>query len=160
MYDCIYQRAQARGRHWIQVEEYRRLPLACLGGPLFSAAIFWLAWSATPSVHWIVPAIAGVPFGIGFLLIFMALINYIADAYGVFAASALAAASGTRSVVGAVLPLATNAMYGRLGVHWATSLLGFLSLLMAIIPFAFIRFGHHLRENSKFSQALKTSEQK
>lgn len=88
----------------------------------------------------------------------MALINYLADAYGIFAASALAAASGTRSVLGAVLPLATDKMYGRLGVSWATSLLGFLSVLMALIPFAFIRFGRHLRENSKFSQALKASQ--
>lgn len=144
----------------MEVEEYRRLPLACIGGPLYSATIFWLAWTANPSIHWIVPAIAGVPFGIGFLLIFMALINYLADAYGIFAASALAAASGTRSILGAVLPLATNAMYGRLGVHWATSLLGFLSLLMALIPFAFIRFGRHLRENSKFSQSLKASHTK
>ncbi|KAI2637675.1 major facilitator superfamily protein [Hypomontagnella submonticulosa] len=159
-YDHIYQRAQAQGKPWVKVEEYRRLPLACIGGPLFSATIFWLAWAAQPSVHWIVPAIAGVPFGIGFLLIFMALINYLADAYGIFAASALAAASGTRSVLGAILPLATDAMYGRLGVNWATSLLGFLSLLMALIPFAFIRFGRHLRENSKFSQSLKAPESK
>ncbi|KAI0883673.1 major facilitator superfamily protein [Annulohypoxylon maeteangense] len=156
-YDHIYQRAQEQGKQWITVEEYRRLPLACIGGPLFSGTIFWLAWTAKPSIHWIVPAIAGLPFGIGFLLIFMALINYLADAYGIFAASALAAASGTRSVLGAVLPLATDDMYGRLGVSWATSLLGFLSLLMALIPFAFIRFGRHMRENSKFSQALKAS---
>ncbi|KAI1449015.1 major facilitator superfamily protein [Annulohypoxylon stygium] len=158
IYDHIYQRAQEQDKHWVKVEEYRRLPLACIGGPLYSGAIFWLAWTAKPSIHWIVPAIAGLPFGIGFLLIFMALINYLADAYGIFAASALAAASGTRSVLGAVLPLATDKMYGRLGVSWATSLLGFLSVLMALIPFAFIRFGRHLRENSKFSQALKASQ--
>ncbi|KAI2627563.1 major facilitator superfamily protein [Hypoxylon sp. NC1633] len=156
-YDLVYQRAREQDKHWVKVEEYRRLPLACIGGPLFSATIFWLAWAARPSVHWIVPAMAGVPFGIGFLLIFMALVNYLADAYGIFAASALAAASGSRSILGAVLPLATNEMYGRLGLHWATSLLGFLSLLMAIIPFVFIKFGRYLRENSKFSQSLKAT---
>jgi hypothetical protein len=85
----------------------------------------------------------------------MALINYLADAYGIFASSALAAASGTRSILGAVLPLSTNALYVRLGVQWATSLLGFLSLLCALIPFAFITFCHKLREHSKFSQFLK-----
>jgi hypothetical protein len=105
-----------------------------------------------------VPAIAGIPFGIGFLLIFMALINYLADAYGIFASSALAAASGFRSILGAVLPLSTTALYGRLGVHWATSLLGFLSLLFVAIPFAFIAFGRQLRGNSKFSQALKSGQ--
>ena len=31
--------------------------------------------------------LAGIPFGVGFLLIFMALLNYIADAYEIFANS-------------------------------------------------------------------------
>ncbi|KAI0911050.1 major facilitator superfamily protein [Ustulina deusta] len=159
-YDHVYQRAQAQGKEWVKIEEYRRLPLACIGGPLFSATIFWLAWTARPSIHWIVPSIAGLPFGIGFLLIFMALINYLADAYGIFASSALAAASGSRSILGAILPLCTDSLYGHLGVHWATSLLGFLSLLCALIPFAFITFGHKLREHSKFSRALKGEQSK
>ncbi|KAI9925474.1 hypothetical protein MW887_005855 [Aspergillus wentii] len=92
-YDSIYQTARAQHKPWVQIEEYRRLPLACLGGPLYTISLFWLAWSATSLVHWIVPMLSGIPFGIGFLLIFMALINYLADAYGTFAASALGAAS-------------------------------------------------------------------
>jgi integral membrane sensor domain MASE1 len=89
------------------------------------------------------------------VLIFMALLNYLADAYEIFAASALAAASCTRSISGAVLPLAAAPMYARLGVHWATSLLGFAALLMAVIPFGFIRWEDYLREHSKFSRTLK-----
>ncbi|KAE8365333.1 major facilitator superfamily domain-containing protein [Aspergillus caelatus] len=154
-YDSVYQRAQSQAKPWVKIEEYRRLPLACLGGPLYTISLFWLAWSAQPSIHWIVPMLSGIPFGIGFLLIFMALINYLADAYGTYAASALGAASCTRSVSGALLPLATSPMFARLGTHWATSLLGFASLVMIIIPFAFIRFGDHLRRNSAFSQAAK-----
>lgn len=45
--------------------------------------------------------------------------------------------------------------YERLGVAWACSLLGFLSLAMCIIPFAFIRFGNRIREKSAFCQFLK-----
>ena len=41
-------------------------------------------------------------------------------------------------------------MYGTLGIHWACSLLGFLSLGMAIIPFAFIKYGDRLKAGSKF----------
>ena len=41
-------------------------------------------------------------------------------------------------------------MYGTLGIHWACSLLGFLSLGMAIIPFAFINYGDRLKAGSKF----------
>lgn len=154
-YDTVLQRAKKANAHWASIEEYRRLPLACLGGPLYVISLFWLGWSASPHVHWIVPMLAGVPFGMGFVLIFMALLNYVTDAYEVYAASGMAATSCCRSVFGAVLPLAAAPMYKSLGVSWASSLLGFLSLAMSIIPFAFIKYGNRIRENSKFCQELK-----
>ena len=155
IWDAILRRAQAQRRAWAFKEEFRRLPLACIGGPLYGGAVFWLGWTASSSMNPIVPIFAGLPFGMGLLLIFMALINYLADAYEIYAASALAAASCTRSICGAVLPLAASPMYARLGVHWATSLLGFASLTMALVPFCFIKWGDYLRKNSKFSRTLK-----
>ena len=154
-YDGILQRAKRDKKAWANIEEYRRLPLACFGGPLFVISLFWLGWSARAGVHWIVPMLAGVPFGIGFLLIFMALINYVADAYDVYAASALSATSICRSVFGALLPLAGPPMYQTLGISWASSLLGFLSLAMSVIPFAFLRYGDRIRANSSFCNQLK-----
>lgn len=154
-YDRILQRAKQRGARWTYIEEYRRLPLACLGGPLYVISLFWLGWTASPSVHWIVPILAGVPFGVGFMLIFMALLNYVTDAYEIFAASAMSATSCCRSIFGALLPIAARPMYSKMGIPWATSLLGFLSLAMSIIPFAFIRYGDRIRANSKFCQELK-----
>lgn len=154
-WDSFLERAKKANAHWASIEEYRRLPLACLGGPLYVISLFWLGWSSSPHVHWIVPMLAGVPFGIGFVLIFMALLNYITDAYEVYAASAMSATSFSRSIFGAVLPLAAAPMYRSLGVAWASSLLGFLSLAMCIIPFAFIKYGDRIRENSRFCQELK-----
>ncbi|KAL8794163.1 MAG: hypothetical protein Q9195_003231 [Heterodermia aff. obscurata] len=154
-YDGFLQRAKNRGAPWTMREEYRRLPLACLGGPLYVVSLFWLGWSASPHVHWIVPMLAGVPFGIGFVLIFMALLNYVTDAYAIFAASAMSATSCCRSVFGAVLPLAARPMYQNLGIPWASSLLGFLSLGMTVIPFAFIKYGDRIRAHSKFCQELQ-----
>ncbi|MCJ1358999.1 MAG: hypothetical protein MMC33_008999 [Icmadophila ericetorum] len=153
-YDRYLQRAKRRKAEWAFIEEYQRLPLACLGGPLYVVALFWLAWSARTDVPWIIPMLAGIPFGIGFLLIFMALLNYLTDAYQIFAASAMAASTCSRSIFGAVLPLAAEPMYGKLGVPWASSLLGFLSLLMCVIPFVFIKYGDRIRARSKFCQYL------
>ncbi|KAH9220870.1 hypothetical protein DL95DRAFT_478182 [Leptodontidium sp. 2 PMI_412] len=59
--------------------------------------------------------LAGLPFGCGFVLIFMALLNCLTDAYEIFAASAMAAASCARSLAGAVLPFAATPLYGRAG---------------------------------------------
>jgi len=154
-YDGVLQRAKKANKPWSSIEEYRRLPLACIGGPLYVISLFWLGWSAHANVHWMVPIIAGLPFGIGFVLIFMALLNYIVDAYEIYAASGFAATSLSRSIFGAVLPLAANPMYRTLGIPWASSLLGFLSLAMCSIPFAFIKYGDRIRANSRLCNELK-----
>jgi len=46
-------------------------------------------------------------------------------------------------------------MFDALGIHWACSLLAFLSLGVTIIPFVFIRYGDRIRAGSKFCQELK-----
>lgn len=41
-------------------------------------------------------------------------------------------------------------VYNRLGIEWATSLLGFLSLLMLPIPWVLFRFGPKIRNKSRY----------
>ena len=93
-------------------------------------------------------------FGMGYLCLFMALLNYLVDAYEVFAASAMAAASLSRSSFGAVLPFAAKPMYRAMGVAWATSLLGFFSVALCVVPFVFLKWGGKMREKSGFCQYL------
>lgn len=73
-YDAILRSATARNAPWTRQEEYRRLPLACIGGPMFVISMFWLGWTAREDIHFFVPMLAGVPFGIGFMCIFQALL--------------------------------------------------------------------------------------
>lgn len=148
-------RAQAKGKTWSQKEEFRRLPLALLGAPLFALSIFWLGWSARQDIHWLAPVASGVPFGCGFILIFMAMLNYLSDAYMTFSASAQGMASTTRSLLGVLLPLASGTMFRNLGIAWACSTLGFLSLGLGAVPYLFIIYGERLRANSKFCQELQ-----
>ncbi|KAH9870166.1 hypothetical protein J1614_007089 [Plenodomus biglobosus] len=154
-WDAILMRAQQAHKPWAENEEMRRLPLACIAGPFFVISSFWLAWTAKESIHWIVPTLAGVLFGMGYLCLFMALLNYLVDAYEVFAASAMAAASLSRSTFGAVLPFAAGPMYRAMGVAWATSLLGFFSLALCVVPFVFVKWGGKMKEKSKFCQYLR-----
>jgi len=153
-WDAILMRAQRANKSWADNEEMRRLPLACIAGPFFVISSFWLAWTAKEGIHWILPTLAGILFGMGYLCLFMALLNYLVDAYEVFAASAMAAASLSRSFFGAVLPFAAKPMYRALGVAWATSLLGFFSLALCVVPFVFVRWGATMRERSPFCQYL------
>jgi hypothetical protein len=43
--------------------------------------MFWFAWSSGPNVPWIVPVMAGAPFGFGFVLLFLGVVSYLIDAY-------------------------------------------------------------------------------
>ena len=83
------------------------------------------------------------------------MLNYLSDTYLTYAASAQGIASTCRATAGVLLPLSAQRMYGTLGIHWACTLLGFLSLGMVIIPFAFIRYGSYIRANSKLGQEIR-----
>lgn len=111
--------------------------------------LFWLGWTVWPDVSPVLPMISGVFFCCGFQLVFMGMSNYITDVFRQQSASAQAASSMTRSVGAVLLPLAAGSMYGNLGLHWAPSLLGFISMAMGVIPFVFIYFGDRLARSSK-----------
>jgi hypothetical protein len=128
-----------------------RLPMMCLGSILLPIGLFWFAWTSQPSVHWIVPILASVPFGAGFLLIFTSINLYLIDSYSVFAASALASNAVMRSVFGTVFPLFSTHLYRNLGLNWAGTLIAFLSLACTPMPFLFMRYGSYLRRNSKYA---------
>ncbi|KAH7139684.1 major facilitator superfamily domain-containing protein [Dactylonectria estremocensis] len=153
-YSSYHAKALKAGSAWAISDEYRRLPLACAGGPLVVVSLFWLGWTSYPSIHPAIPALSGLLFGTGYLIIFMAMLNYLGDAYKQFSASAQAAASTTRSIVAVCLPLAAAPMYGNLGIQWACSLLAFLTLIMALIPFVFMKFGPSIRQRSPFCQQV------
>ncbi|PWW78652.1 MFS general substrate transporter [Tuber magnatum] len=134
--------------------EFRRLPIGLLGGLAYGAGLFWQAWTANSGVHYVVPALSGIPFGFGFCIVFLACMNYLTDAYEIYAASAMAAASMCRSLLGAAFPLFSRIMYDRLTIPWASSLLAFAGLGMSVTPILFIRYGEKIRARSKFCQFL------
>lgn len=123
---------------------------------VFSVTIglFWLGWTALQSIHCIVPMMSGLVFGAGYMLIFVALVNYLTDAYEEYSASAHSAASTMRSLMAAFLPVAASSMYRNLGIQWACSLLGFTALVLSIVPFVFMRFNGTIQKRSPFCQRL------
>ncbi|KAK8061633.1 Major facilitator superfamily domain- general substrate transporter [Apiospora phragmitis] len=78
-------------------------------------------------------------------------INYLIDSYTIYAASVLAAAAILRSIMGAVFPLFTSQMYSKLGIHWATSIPAFLTLICMPFPFIMYRYGEAVRMKCKYA---------
>lgn len=86
------------------------------------------------------------------------MMNYITDAYGVYAASVLAACSAMRSILGAILPLAIDKMLDALGIAWSCTTLAGISLVLGAVPFGFIAWGDKIRLASKLSQQYQRQE--
>ncbi|KAL2410392.1 Major facilitator superfamily multidrug transporter mdrA [Exophiala dermatitidis] len=128
-----------------------RLPPAAIGAAALPIGLFWFAWTNSPSIHWIVSIIATAPFGFGMVLVFLGCMNYLIDAYTIYAASVLAANSVLRSLFGAAFPLFTTYMYQNLGIHWASSIPAFLALVCAPFPFVFYRYGKPIRLKCKYA---------
>jgi DHA1 family multidrug resistance protein-like MFS transporter len=112
-----------------------RLPPSFVGAFAIPICLFWFGWSSRADVHWIVPIIGSGWFSIGAFLLFNSVLNYLSDAYPQYAASVLAGNDFFRSSFGAGFPLFATAMYENLGVDWASSTLGFISIAFIPIPF-------------------------
>ncbi|KAJ4418853.1 hypothetical protein N0V82_005299 [Gnomoniopsis sp. IMI 355080] len=128
-----------------------RLPPAMLGSLCMPIGMFWFAWTNYPSIHWIVSIIGTAPFGFGMVLVFLSIMNYLIDAYVIYAASVLAANAVMRSCFGAAFPLFTTNMYDALGIHWASSIPAFLALACIPFPFLFYKYGPAIRKRCKYA---------
>ncbi|KAF4181852.1 hypothetical protein CNMCM8694_000788 [Aspergillus lentulus] len=128
-----------------------RLPPAIVGAVALPVGMFAFAWTNYPHIHWSVSIILSAPFGFGCVLVILPIVNYLIDAYTIYAASVLAAAAIFRSIVGAVFPLFTTQMYDRLGIHWASSLPAFLTVACMPFPFVMYRYGEALRMKCKYA---------
>ncbi|KAF1817275.1 polyamine transporter 3 [Eremomyces bilateralis CBS 781.70] len=128
-----------------------RIPMLIVGGVVLPIGLFWFAWTNDPAIPWPASVAAGIPFGFGMVLIFLGTMNYLIDAYTIFAASVLAASSVLRSCFGAAFPLFTSYMYRSLGIHWASSIPAFLALACVPFPFLFYKYGAGIRKRCKYS---------
>ncbi len=68
-YKKYYRKAQSEGKGNVAPE--RRLYAAMLGSFGITIGLFWFGWTARPSIHWISPILAGIPFAWGNLSIFI-----------------------------------------------------------------------------------------
>ncbi|ODO08669.1 MFS multidrug transporter [Cryptococcus wingfieldii CBS 7118] len=134
-----------------KIEPEERLIPLMLCSWLLPASMFWFAWTSGPEFNFWVPMMSGLPFGIGLLSIFQGSFQYLIDAYGPFAASALSGSTLVRYGVTGLVILAFPTMYESLGDQWATSLFAFIGLALTAVPFVFYLIGHRIRAKCRFT---------
>lgn len=129
----------------------QRLYGAMLGSIGIPIGLFWFGWSARHETNYIVPVLALIPFAWGNLCIFISAILYMVDTYkALHGASVLAANGVLRYVVGGIFPLFAVQIYQRVGIEWASSLLGFITIALLPIPWALFKWGPSIRKRSNY----------
>lgn len=131
-----------------------RLPPVIIGAFLVPIGLFWYGWSAQHHLHWMVPIVGTAFIGVGTLFAFLPIQMYLVDAFGIYAASAIATNTVVRSLFGATLPLAGRPLYSTLGYGWGNSLLAFIALVLSPIPVLLVRYGERIRTNPRFQPDL------
>lgn len=128
-----------------------RLISSMIGSITLPLSLFASAWTAQYQVHPIVPIICQGCVMLSSLLIYASANLFMLDSYGpLYGASASGAMMLSRYILSAAFPLFVMQMFEALGVGWATSLLGFITVVMAPIPWCFWMFGEKLRRRSKY----------
>ncbi|TLS30884.1 hypothetical protein PpBr36_02587 [Pyricularia pennisetigena] len=115
------------------------------GALAFPLGLFMYGWTVEMRVHWIVPQIGTAITGFGSILIFVAMQTYLIDAFEGHAASVVGANTLLRGLAGALIPIGGLNLYRGLGWGWGNSLLGFLSLFFAPLPWILRRYGERVR---------------
>jgi len=138
--------AKLRARNNGRFEPEMRLAETPFFAICMPIGLIWYGWVTQKHCHWILAVVSLLPFGMGMSGLFLPAQTYMVDTFPFQAASAVAAPTCARSLLGAFLPLAGPPLYGRLGFGWGNTLLGLVALVMVPIPLAFLRYGGYVRK--------------
>ncbi|TFK31477.1 major facilitator superfamily domain-containing protein [Crucibulum laeve] len=122
-----------------------RTPYMQIGVFIIPVGLFIYGWTAEFKLHFGLPLFGACVFASGMLVTFISFQSYMVDAFGDYSASALAAATVMRSIVGAVFCISGQELYKGLGYGWGTSVLGFISCMALPIPYLIWKYGERLR---------------
>ncbi|KAH9939879.1 major facilitator superfamily domain-containing protein [Amylocystis lapponica] len=149
--DQIYKNLAQTRNGGVGKPEYR-IPALIFGSLFVPIGIFWYGWSAQAHIHWIMPIIGSGIFGFGMMATFLPIQLYLVDTF-TYAASALAAASVFRSMLGFAFPLFGAQMYAAMGYGGGNSLLAGLGIAIGIpFPIWLWFYGERIRQRSSLSR--------
>jgi MFS transporter, DHA1 family, multidrug resistance protein len=132
-------------------EQEHRLVPAMIGSFLLPIGLFLFAWTANPSIHWVVPLTGVAIFCCGHFWTMQSLFIYIPFSYPQYAASLFASNSIWRSATAGASVVFARPLFLNLGIHRGVSLLGGLSVMGIIGTTAIYVWGKQLRARSRFA---------
>ncbi|OCF37278.1 spermine transporter [Kwoniella heveanensis BCC8398] len=134
--------------------ESRLYPMM-LGAIFLPVSLFIIAFTgAYARVHWMGMMVGGAIFGFCMVSVYISANSYIVDSYADVAASAVAAKTLMRSLIGASVPLWITQLFHNLGFQYAGLFLALVSVCIGFIPYIFFFKGASIRNGSK--RAMKS----
>ncbi|KAG7085628.1 hypothetical protein E1B28_003175 [Marasmius oreades] len=128
-----------------------RLEFGLMASIFIPVSLLVFGWTARESVHWIVPVIAAALYLPGIFLTFQSVLVYLSVTYSKHTGSILASNDLFRSSMASVFPLFGVTFFRNLGLGPGSSLLAGISLLLMVIYYILIRYGHVLRARSRYA---------
>lgn len=129
-----------------------RIPALIFGSFFVPVGLFWYGWSAQAKAYFMMPIIGTAIFGFGLMTSFLPISLYLVDTF-TYAASATAAASMFRSLLGFAFPLFGQQMLTSLGYGGGNSLLAGLAIIVGIpFPVWIYFYGERIRMKSSLAR--------
>ena len=135
-----------------------RLYTSMMAGVTLAVGCFIYGWTSYSHVHWMGQMVGLVLILFSIFAIYTASFNYMSDAYGSHASSAIAAKNTFRNVLGGITPLFIIQWYDGLGFRWTSFMIGMIALALSSIPFILFKFGPKIRNKSKFASEVAFKE--
>ncbi|KAN0121135.1 MFS polyamine transporter [Russula decolorans] len=130
-----------------------RLPNIVPGTILLPIGLLITGWSTQERVFWLVPDIGIALVGAGTIVTFYGIQAYLIDAFTLYAASALAAATFMRSLAGFGFPLFAPTMYNALGYGKGDTILAAAAIALGCpAPWLLWFYGERIRNASRFAR--------
>lgn len=148
--DGLYKRLCARNGGVAKPEF--RIPALILASFVVPVGLFWYGWSSQAKAHWIVPIIGAGVFSFAMMGTFLPIQLYLVDSFR-YAASAMAAATVLRSLLGFAFPLFGDQMFAALHNGPGYSLLAGLAIIAGIpFPIWIYYCGEKIRARSNLNR--------
>ncbi|KAI0161737.1 MFS general substrate transporter [Hypoxylon sp. FL1284] len=118
----------------------------------FPASLLWFAFTSDGTVSFWSPVVAGGLLGFCDPLLWLSMLNYIADTYTNVAASAIAAFLIPSFLIAAGCCHIGTVMFNNMGTTWAMATLGLISISLVILVYILYFFGPRIRGWSKLAR--------
>ncbi|CAP79459.1 Pc19g00430 [Penicillium rubens Wisconsin 54-1255] len=142
----------------------RIVPESRLYGAMFGAiwlpvGLFVYSFTQYGYLHWSGPVIALAPIAVGIFYVFESTYSFTSDCYGENSSSAIAGQGFLRNTLGGVAPLFASQFFHNVGSQYAGLILALAATVLAMIPFAFFKWGRNIRARSKLAESQKGDEE-